>query len=91
MNNSDFLEALSESEQRTVCSRQAEGTPIFDELVSPDDLAKELQVTTGTLAVWRSTKRYNIPYLKIGSLVRYLRPGIEKWKLERTHGTGPNK
>jgi hypothetical protein len=62
-----------------------------DELVSPDVLAKEIHVTPGTLAVWRSTKRYQIPYLKIGSRVMYLRPGIEKWKLERTHGTGPDK
>lgn len=37
-----------------------------------DTLAAEsLGVSRGTLAVWRSTGRYNLPYLKIGRLVKY--------------------
>ena len=57
-----------------------------DELVVPAVLAKELGVTEGTLAVWRCTGRYNIPFVKVGSRVRYLRSGIEEWKHKRTHG-----
>ncbi len=58
------------------------------ELVPPCVLSKEIDTTEGTLAVWRCTKRENIPYLKIGSKVRYIRPGIEKWKLSKLHGMG---
>lgn len=30
-----------------------------------------LGVKASTLAVWRSTGRYNLPYVKVGRLVRY--------------------
>jgi hypothetical protein len=33
--------------------------------------AEALAVSRGTLAVWRSTGRYNLPYVKIGRLVKY--------------------
>ena len=59
-----------------------------DELVVPAALAEELHVSEGTLAVWRSTGRYDIPYVKVGSRVRYPRSGIEAWKVKRTHGKG---
>ena len=59
-----------------------------DELVTPAALAKELGVTEGTLAVWRCTGRYEIPYVKVGSRVRYPRSGIEAWKRKRTYGMG---
>lgn len=58
----------------------------IDDLVTPAFLAKELNVAEGTLAVWRCTKRHNIPYVKIGSRVRYFRSGIEEYKRRRTHG-----
>lgn len=59
-----------------------------EDLVVPAALAKELGVTEGTLAVWRCTGRYDIPFIKVGSRVRYPRSGIEKWKLKRTHSKG---
>lgn len=43
-----------------------------------------LNVTTDTLAVWRSTKRYNLPYVKIGSKVRYREADLIKWLESRT-------
>ena len=41
--------------------------------VSIDDqqAAEVLDVKPNTLAVWRSTGRYNLPYLKVGRLVKY--------------------
>jgi len=33
--------------------------------------AEFLGVTEGTLAVWKCTKRYPLPVIKIGSLVKY--------------------
>lgn len=41
--------------------------------VHVDDMqaAEVLTVKENTLAVWRSTGRYNLPFLKVGRLVRY--------------------
>lgn len=33
--------------------------------------AEILKVKPSTLAVWRSTGRYNLPYFKVGRLVKY--------------------
>lgn len=38
---------------------------------TPDETAQFLGVTVGTLQVWRTTKRYPLPYLKIGRKVMY--------------------
>ena len=40
-------------------------------LLTAEQVAELLGVTTHTLAVWRSTGRYNLPYVKSGRLVRY--------------------
>ncbi|WP_233460575.1 helix-turn-helix domain-containing protein [Citrobacter farmeri] len=39
--------------------------------VTDKQAAQVLGVKTSTLAVWRSTGRYNLPYVKVGRLVRY--------------------
>jgi hypothetical protein len=33
--------------------------------------------TTGTLAVWRCTGRYRLPYVKIGGRVRYIARDVD--------------
>lgn len=40
-------------------------------LLLPDEAASILGVTTGTLAVWRSSRRYSLPYIKSGGKVMY--------------------
>jgi excisionase family DNA binding protein len=40
-------------------------------LISPEEAAKVLGISVGTLAVWRSTGRYPLAYIKVGGLVRY--------------------
>ena len=44
-----------------------------------DDIAtgKILGIETSTLAVWRSTKRYAFPYVKVGRLIRYRESDVE--------------
>lgn len=42
-----------------------------DKLLSPTQAAELLGVTTHTLAVWRCSQRYELPYVKVGRLVRY--------------------
>lgn len=42
-----------------------------DRLLSREEAAKFLGVTKGTLEVWACTKRYDLPYIKVGRLVKY--------------------
>ncbi len=46
-------------------------------LLTPDETAERLGVLTKTLDVWRCTQRYNLPYVKVGRLVRYRESDIE--------------
>jgi hypothetical protein len=63
------------------------------ELISPEEAAKVLGVTTGTLSVWRSTARYPLAYVKIGHLVRYRPDDISTFITSRvmnsTESPGP--
>lgn len=43
-----------------------------DKLLTREEAADYLGVSKGTLEVWASTKRYTIPYIRIGKrMVRY--------------------
>lgn len=53
-------------------------------LLTPDEAAAMLAVAPGTLMVWRSTGRFNLPYLKIGGAVRYRRDAVEQFMAART-------
>lgn len=78
-----------------VSLRDAAGLVSFSEIVQRNrDLldekaaAKVVGVVPGTLSVWRSTGRYAIPFLKIGSKVRYRRSDLEAWLESRTRNNG---
>ena len=47
------------------------------ELLTRKEAAEFLGVKVGTLSVWACNKRYNLPYVKVGSLVRYRRSDLE--------------
>ncbi|HHJ39136.1 MAG: excisionase [Methylothermaceae bacteria B42] len=53
-------------------------------LLSPEEAAAILNVAPGTLMVWRCTGRYNLPYVKVGRLVRYRMEDIEAFIESRT-------
>jgi len=53
--------------------------PDDDPLLPEAQTAALLGVKPGTLAVWRSTKRYGLPYVKIGAKVRYRRSAVLKF------------
>ncbi len=55
---------------------------LFDE----DEAAEYLGVQPQTLSVWRSLKRYDVPYLKVGRLVRYRKTDLDKWLESRCVG-----
>lgn len=54
--------------------------------VNVDDkqAAEVLAVKATTLAVWRSTGRYNLPYLKVGRLVKYRISDLAEFLARRT-------
>lgn len=56
------------------------------QLLTKEDVSGILGVTTGTLAVWRTTKRYNLPYVKSGRLVRYRDEDVQAFINSRIHG-----
>jgi excisionase family DNA binding protein len=58
------------------------------DLLSEQEAAELLTVSPGTLSVWRSTGRYNLPFLKVGRMVRYRRADLLAWLENRTRATG---
>ena len=58
--------------------------PFVDEVAT----ARILGVRPNTLQNWRCTGRYNLPYTKVGKLVRYPLPAIVDFIIRRTHGHG---
>ena len=57
-------------------------------LLTEHEAAIYLDVTPGTLSVWRSTGRYNVPFIKVGRNVRYKRNDLEAWLNQRTRSSG---
>jgi len=57
-------------------------------LLNDSEAANFLKLAPGTLPVWRCTKRYKIPYIKVGRLVRYRRSDLEAWLESRTLNNG---
>lgn len=55
-----------------------------DPLLDGSQAAAILQVKPGTLEVWRTTKRYPLPYVKVGRNVRYRLSAIEAFLASRT-------
>jgi hypothetical protein len=43
----------------------------YPKLLDPPAAAEFLSISKITLAGWRCSKRYSLPYIKIGRLVRY--------------------
>ncbi len=58
-------------------------------LLTRKEAAEILGTTEGTLAVWATNKRYNLPYVKIGRLVKYKLSDLEVFIERRTvHNNG---
>ena len=55
-------------------------------LMTPEEVAEYLGVSKETLNVWRCTKRYNLPYVKTGRLVRYRAEDVTSFVTSRLQG-----
>ncbi len=53
-------------------------------LVDEKQAAGILKISPGTLSVWRCTRRYPLPYTKIGRSVRYRVADLEEFISNRT-------
>jgi hypothetical protein len=58
------------------------------ELLDEKQAAAKLDVTPGTLSVWRSTGRYALPFVKVGRKVRYRLCDLDSWLEKRTRSSG---
>lgn len=57
-------------------------------LLTPFEVSKTLGVDVETLNTWRTTKRYKLPYVKVGRLVRYRKQDLESFINSRIVGNG---
>ncbi len=58
----------------------------LDKLLTPEEVANILGVSANTLNVWRCTKRYNLPYIKLGRSIRYRYEDVQHFIKEREVG-----
>ena len=62
--------------------------PAIGSLMTPDEVAAELQVATATLAAWRVTGRIEgLPWTRIGRAVRYRRADVAAFVEANLHRT----
>jgi len=55
-----------------------------NELITREEAAALLGIKPDTLAIWASTKRYALPYIKIGRSVRYKLSDVQQFIESRT-------
>jgi len=63
-------------------------TNVIQKLVSEKEACKILDCRPNTLAVWRTNKRYDLPFYKIGRLVKYKISDLEEFIQEGRKGGG---
>lgn len=56
----------------------------LSDLLTPDQAAAALGLSHRTLAAWRSSRRNPLPWVKVGSRVRYRRSDLLAWIESRT-------
>ena len=56
------------------------------DLLTRKEAAAYLGVTVQTLAIWQTTRRYNLPMVKIGRLAKYKKADLDAFIASRTVG-----
>lgn len=51
-------------------------------LLSRKEAAKYLGISEQTLAIWKCTKRYDLPFVKIGRLIKYRKADLDGFIFE---------
>jgi len=61
----------------------------IDRKLDTKEAAQLLGIRPQTLQLWRSTNRHpDLPYIKVGTAVRYRLSDLEAWMASRTVGGG---
>lgn len=53
--------------------------PTEPDILNSAEAAKYLRVTPHTLAIWRSEKRYDLPFARVGRFVRYRKEDLRRF------------
>ena len=69
--------AMSENSLATIFKSQSN-------LLTNEESASYLGVAPNSLAVWRTTKRYALPYIKVDRLVKYRQSDLDSCLESRT-------
>jgi excisionase family DNA binding protein len=56
------------------------------ELYTREEAATYLRIRPQTLAVWRTTHRYNLPCVKVGTRCLYRKSDLDRWLESRVVG-----
>jgi predicted DNA-binding transcriptional regulator AlpA len=59
-------------------------------LLSPREVSQVLRIREQTLAIWRLTNRYGLPFVKVGGRVAYKETDIAAFLSRRTVGGDPS-
>lgn len=66
-------------------SKKGEATNDADVFITPRQAAQMLELTEGTLAMWRHSKTHPLPFIRLGhQVVRYNLSDIQCFLAERT-------
>lgn len=57
---------------------------VGDCMLTPEQAAQRLKLRPHTLAVWRTTRRQRLPFVKVGSRVRYRAVDIDRYISSQT-------
>jgi len=63
-------------------------TLTYPELLTRDEAARYLGLKPQTLAVWASTGRYELPFIRAGRYVRYRKQDLDRWLDSRVFKQG---
>jgi excisionase family DNA binding protein len=55
-----------------------------ERLLTAVEAAALLRVKPQTMAIWRSSHRHALPYIRVGSSIRYRLSDLQRWLQERT-------
>lgn len=85
----DLLIAIACRQPETESPSREDGTKAaVPEMMTNEQAADYLGVETQTLNIWRCTGRYAVPFVKIGSKVRYRKADLDKFIRSRTQDFG---
>lgn len=72
---------IPKTEQASASPYDSEDDILLDTRAAAEFIGgKEKPLNPGTLAVWRCIGRYNLPYEKIGRLVRYRKSDLRRFR-----------